>query len=177
MHGFTDEANPANSKLVFYNTQDTVEDGSLHAYELYNLRLNAQLAVLSACKTGTGKVQHGDGIMSLGRAFSFAGVPSLVLTRTDVSDAATPYIMQYFYEGLSKGLPKSKALQQAKVRFLENDADQITANPSYWASFYILGNDQPIVDTSNTNNLLFLVIGIGAAVGVAMAFKKKRKVQ
>ncbi|MEL7148191.1 MAG: CHAT domain-containing protein, partial [Bacteroidota bacterium] len=90
VHGITDSDEPDHSRLDFFYHGDSLEDGQLHAFELYNMELNADMAVLSACNTGSGSIIVGEGIMSLGRAFSYAGVNSLVLTRWEVSDAFTP---------------------------------------------------------------------------------------
>lgn len=86
IHGETDDKKPENSRLYFFTKGDTIEDGQLHAFELYNMDIGADLAVLSACNTGSGEIVVGEGIMSLGRAFAYAGVNSLLLTRWGVSD-------------------------------------------------------------------------------------------
>lgn len=143
VHGTTDSSEPDNSKLDFFQKGDSIEDGQLHAFELYNMQLNADMAVLSACNTGSGSVVDGEGIMSLGRAFSYAGVNSLLLTRWEVSDTFTPKIMEVFYRELNAGKSKSEALRIAKLEFLAN-TDNLTSNPFYWGSFYILGDDTPV---------------------------------
>ncbi|MEL7144746.1 MAG: CHAT domain-containing protein, partial [Bacteroidota bacterium] len=169
IHGEVNEQDPENSSLVFFDGGDD-EDGRLYAYELYNMQLDAELAVLSACNTGSGLLRTGEGVQSLGRAFAFAGVPSLLLTRSKVSDLSTPYIMKYFYEGLSVGQKKSEALRNAQLRFLKDDADNITSHPKYWSPFYILGDDHPIARQSEGQvwiqitaialiTLLLLVVG------------------
>ncbi len=147
VHGEISERNPDESKLIFFNDGDSIEDGELYVKELYQMELNSQLAVLSACNTGMGRVQNGDGILSLGRAFSYAGVPGLLLTRSEVPDISTPIIMQSFYEGLNSGLRKSEALRLAKLKYLNEMAGDLTKDPKYWASFYVLGDNSPI--TSN----------------------------
>ncbi|MEL6558484.1 MAG: CHAT domain-containing tetratricopeptide repeat protein [Bacteroidota bacterium] len=143
VHGTTDNSEPDNSRLDFFQKGDSIEDGQLHAFELYNMQLNADMAVLSACNTGSGNVVDGEGIMSLGRAFSYAGVNSLLLTRWEVSDTFTPKIMAVFYRELNAGKSKSEALRIAKLEFLAN-TDNLTSNPFYWGSFYILGDDTPV---------------------------------
>lgn len=143
LHGFLDDQYPAYSRLKFSNG-DNSSDGLLYPYEIYGLNVGAELVVLSACNSGTGKIENGEGIESLGRAFAFAGANSLLLSKWEVSDATTPLIMKYFYEGLKEGLTKSEALRLAKVKFLEHDADNITSSPYYWDSFYVLGDDKPI---------------------------------
>lgn len=161
VHGDVDNVKPENSSLSFYAKGDDTEDGLLHVFELQNMRLKADLAVLSACNTGIGKIARGDGIISLGRAFSYAGVNSLLLTRNEVSDISTPEIIKSFYIELKKGKRKSEALQQAKIEFLKN-ADNITVDPEYWGSFYLLGDDTPIVFSEETEypKLVFVIISV-----------------
>lgn len=143
VHGYLDEEKPENSYLKFA-TADSLNDGRLHAYEIYNLDLDADLAVLSACHSGHGKVVTGEGMMSLGRAFAYAGVRSLLISRWEVSDYSAPHLMKYFYKGLKEGMYKSEALKYAQTKYLENHSDALTSSPFYWSSFYILGDDNPI---------------------------------
>ena len=78
-----------NSKLIFAQTKSDKEDNFLHAYEIYNMQLTIQLAVLSACETGFGKLERGEGVNSLARAFTYAGCPSVVMSHWAVNDATT----------------------------------------------------------------------------------------
>ncbi|MGB3466956.1 MAG: CHAT domain-containing protein [Cyclobacteriaceae bacterium] len=162
VHGITDSEEPDHSRLDFYQKGESDEDGQLHAFELYDMRLNADLAVLSACNTGSGSVEDGEGIMSIGRAFSYAGVNSLLLTRWEISDTFTPQIMETFYGELKAGKTKSEALRTAKLTFLEN-SDNLTANPFYWASFYILGDDKPVEISERSGYWIYI---IGAIAGI-----------
>ena len=70
----------------------------LHTYEIYNLDLNGELALLSACSTGNGKLQKGEGVLSLARAFTYAGMPSVVMTLWDVEDISSGNIIPSFYQ-------------------------------------------------------------------------------
>ncbi len=143
MHALVDEENPLQSKLIFSQNTDTTEDGFLNAFELYNMDLNAELVVLSACNTGYGKLAKGEGVMSLGRAFAYAGCPSIVMSLWPAQDQATADIMTYFYEGLSRGQPKDQALQAAKLKYLEQ-AEDLFSHPFYWAGFVVQGDTDPI---------------------------------
>ncbi|MBQ0740050.1 CHAT domain-containing protein, partial [Aquimarina celericrescens] len=109
LHGEVDNERPENSKLYFTKSTDTMEDNMLYSHELFALDIPAELTVLSACNTGAGKIARGEGIMSLGTAFQYAGTKSLVLTSWEVSDQTTPEIMQYFYTNLKSGMNKAKA--------------------------------------------------------------------
>ncbi len=139
LHGDVDHKNPQNSKLYFTKSKDTIEDNLLYSHELFALDIPAELAVLSACNTGTGAIARGEGIMSLGNAFQYAGTKSLLLSSWEVSDKSAPVLIKNFYTNLSDGMNKSKALQKAKLDFLKTtDFDQVA--PFYWGSFYLLGN-------------------------------------
>ena len=149
MHALVDDDNPMYSRLAFAkDTTDSPEDGYLNAYELYDMELSADLTVLSACETGFGTLKKGEGIMSLARAFAYAGCPSLVMSHWKVDDRSSNELMNTFYRHLSKGLSKDEALRQAKLSFLKN-ADEQTAHPFYWGNFAVVGNVDPISERSN----------------------------
>ena len=147
-HGIIDDKNPMKSGLVFSKENDSIEDGFLNVYELYSLRLNADMAVLSACNSGYGKLQQGEGVMSMARAFLYAGVPGIVMSQWSVNDKSSAKIMVSFYKGLNSGLSKAQAMQKAKLDYLQN-ADKLTANPYFWAGFVVIGNPLPVA-FSNT---------------------------
>jgi len=143
MHTIINNNNPMYSKLVFFHNQDTIEDGLLNTSELFGMQLNADLAVLSACNTGTGKLEQGEGIMSLSRGFFYAGVPSIIMTAWAVEDLSGSELMTSFYKYLSEGKPKNEALRLAKIDYLEN-SDQLKAHPHYWAAYMNIGDISPI---------------------------------
>ena len=142
-HGIMEDEHPIYSNLLFNGGGE--EDGILHTYELFNMQLNADLAVLSACNSGVGKLKKGEGVVSIARGFAYAGVPNIVMSTWAVSDEATRILMNYFYLNLQQGYPKGEALQQAKLAFLEefkgNDA---LLAPFFWGSFVVLGNTDPV---------------------------------
>ncbi len=142
MHGQLNPEFPMLSSLVFTENGDRHENNLLQAYEISNLELQADLVVLSACESGYGKFEHGNGTASLARAFMYAGVPSLIVSLWQVDDLATSKIMSVFYEQLSQGKNKAEALRQAKLSYLEN-ARGIKAHPAYWSPFIQLGNAAP----------------------------------
>ncbi len=158
LHGEVDNENPENSRLYFTKTRDSIEDNLLYSHELFTLNIPAELAVLSACNTGAGKIAKGEGIMSLGNAFQYAGTKSLLLSSWEVSDKATPELMKYFYTNLKKGMNKAKALQQAKLQYLHT-AEVFYTNPFYWGSFYLIGDTAPI-DFQNKTYTIYWSIGL-----------------
>jgi CHAT domain-containing protein/tetratricopeptide (TPR) repeat protein len=160
-HAIADDMYPMNSRLLFSIHTDTIpapasgvsltdssatqhsEDGNLYAWELYNMKLNAQMTVLSACNTGFGKLQRGEGVMSLGRAFAYAGCPSIIMSMWPAQDKATAEIMVNFYQALSDGMSKDEALQNAKVNYLAT-TNELFAHPFYWAGFVVQGDPSPL---------------------------------
>lgn len=135
MHGYANAEKPMLSRLLFSPDQ---EEGNLFAYELTNLRLNADLVVLSACESGIGKYMQGEGIMSLARSFMYAGAPSVVMTLWKIEDNTTATLMASFYENLSNEMPKAEAIRAAKLRYLRESYPEF-ANPFYWSGFVLVG--------------------------------------
>jgi CHAT domain-containing protein len=142
MHTRIDDDNPLSSMLSFYPYGGGGEDGVLHTYEIYNLDLNGELAFLSACSTGNGKLQKGEGVLSLARAFTYAGMPSVVMTLWDVEDISSGNIIPMFYQLLSKGYYKDVALRLAKLNYLEKTKPEIELHPAFWSGFVLYGNNR-----------------------------------
>ena len=143
MHTIIDNENPMYSRLIFAAPQDSIDDGMLNTFELFNLELNAHLAVLSACQTGDGRLRRGEGIMSMARGFFYAGVPSIIMTLWEVDDQSSSHLIALFYEYLAKGLSKDDALRKAKLDYL-NSTDKIKSHPHFWAGFVSIGNAKPV---------------------------------
>ncbi len=138
MHGVVDNENPLYSKLVFTPKKDSQEH-LLEAADLYNMQLNAVMTVLSACNTGYGKMCKGEGVMSLSRAFTYAGCPSVIMSLWSIPDTQTAHIMLRFFKELKAGLPKDQALQKAKLAYLK-DTSLTNSHPLYWAGFVPTGD-------------------------------------
>jgi len=137
-HGFIDESKPDNSSLVLTKNNNSEEDGFLRATEIFNLDLNADLVVLSACQTGLGKLIRGEGMVGLTRAFMYAGTPAVMVSLWSVSDVSTSTLMGEFYRNLIKEkLSKTDALRNAQLSMLGNEK---FAHPFYWAPFILVGD-------------------------------------
>ena len=138
VHGLIDEDNPDLSSIVLTSNRSADEDGFLQASEISDLKLNADLVVLSACQTGLGKLVRGEGIVGLTRAFMYAGTPSVVVSLWSVSDASTSVLMSSFYKNLIKNnLNKTDALRRAQLSLISNEK---YAHPFYWAPFVLIGD-------------------------------------
>ena len=177
MHGTADNEAPLYSKLIFGAATDSLEDNLLHTYELYNLHLNARLAVLSACETGYGKFIQGEGVLSLASGFLHTGCPSVTMSLWEAQDAATARIMAYYYENLAQGKPKDIALQAAKLKYIEAPASQ--KHPFYWAAFVNIGDNSPLIRPSFWSSWwprgLALGLGLGILILVLMKMGGKGK--
>ena len=174
LHGTADTSNALNSHIVFPAAGDSAEDGILYAYELYNTSLHADLAVLSACETAAGKLREGEGIMGLSRAFLYAGVPAIVATMWKVHDQSAAVLMNYFYEELARGQTKDKALQQAKLRYLEK-AGKTMNLPAYWSAAICIG-DTASIDIKKPFSLYWLLLmGLLLSGFLGLFYKRRRK--
>ncbi len=106
----------------------------LNPRDIYAQRFSADLVVLAACETGKGKNQRGEGILSLGRGFAYAGVPSVLSTLWEARSGVTLTLTGFFLGNYFAGMPADEALYQAKLRMLKNPPDG-NASPYFWAGF------------------------------------------
>ncbi|MEL7219809.1 MAG: CHAT domain-containing protein [Bacteroidota bacterium] len=118
-------------------------DHQLEVGELYGMDIPAEMVVLSACETGLGEWQRGEGVIGLERAFSYAGAKSILTTHWKVSDRASAKLMSEFYNQLSLGCTKDIALQQAQLTFMQKN-DNWLAHPFFWAGFVQKGSTSPL---------------------------------
>jgi CHAT domain-containing protein len=138
-HGLLNSERPELSGLVFslIDREGKPQDGFLRLHEIYNLQLNADLIVLSACETGLGKEIKGEGLIGLTRGFMYAGAPRVVASLWNVDDLATAELMKLFYQRMLKdGLPAGAALRAAQ---LELSRQKRWASPYFWAGFVLHG--------------------------------------
>jgi CHAT domain-containing protein len=186
MHGVLDNKNPILSSLVFSEDSSTVEDNFLRAYEIAQLELNADLVVLSACETGYGKFQQGEGVMSLAHSFSYAGASSILMSLWQVNDFSTSQIMKNFYTNLACGASKEVALRKAKLDYLENKENQAALHPAYWAAFIQTGDVKPldlVSKTGKTFKQMHIMLAVFASLLVmiigffALRYKRRKKNQ
>lgn len=139
-HGLLNEEKPSHSGLVLnLDSAQKSEDGLLQAYEIFNLKLNADLVVLSGCETGLGKDVKGEGLVGLSHAFFYAGTPSLVVSLWKVQDRSTADLMVNLYREIGRTQTKSEALRQAKLSLIQQGR---YADPYYWAPFVLTGDPE-----------------------------------
>ena len=137
-HFLVNDSQPLYSKIVLSQSNNEQEDGLLQTYEIYNLRLNAEMVVLSGCNSGLGKLKHGEGLVGMTRAFLYAGVPSLIVSLWPVDDESTALLMKQFYKYLNEGNNKKTALKKAKIDLIKSKDKK--RDPFYWAPFVLIGD-------------------------------------
>lgn len=138
-HGLLDSLRPELSGLVLSLVDERGQpvEGFLRLHEIYNMRLNADMVVLSACQTGLGKEVRGEGLIGLVRGFMYAGAPRVVASLWKVDDAATATLMKRFYRGvLQEKLSPAAALRAAQLEMLGKKHWQ---SPYYWGAFVLQG--------------------------------------
>jgi CHAT domain-containing protein len=139
-HGFLDNKTPALSGLVFslVDEQGQPRNGFLRLHEIYNLKLNADLVVLSGCQTALGQEVSGEGLIGLTRGFMYAGAPRVVASLWNVNDQATANLMKLFYQGMLKdGLRPAAALRAAQIAMWKADLSVV---PYRWGAFILQGD-------------------------------------
>ncbi len=139
-HAFIDNVHPELSGIVLslVDEQGREQDGFLRAHNIFNLKFNAELVVLSACQTGLGKEIKGEGIIGLTRSFMYAGAPRVVVSLWSVRDREAAELMVRFYKRLlgTERLSPAAALRAAQVEMWK---DQRWQSPYYWAAFVLQG--------------------------------------
>jgi CHAT domain-containing protein len=142
-HGMLNNASPMYSHLALAQGSKN-EDGLLEAWELMQLDLKADLAVLSACETARGRIGTGEGMIGLSWVMFIAGVPSTVVSQWKVESAGTRALMVNFHRALisqpevgKAKITKTEALRQAALKLMKSAE---TSHPFYWAGFVLIGN-------------------------------------
>ncbi len=141
-HGVLDNRNPLYSHLLLTKTEgDSENDGLLEAREIMDMKLNADLVVLSACETANGRIAAGEGVMGMSWAFFVAGTRSMLVSQWGVNSSSTSELMSNFYENMAKSraqYQKAHFLREAALRLMKDDR---YSHPFYWSSFVLLGAD------------------------------------
>lgn len=134
-HGLVSDAQPKRSGLLL--TPESGEDGLLQMGEIYNLGLQANLVVLSACETALGREITGEGLIGLSRAFFYAGARSVVAALWNLNDRFAAEFVQRFYRELNAGQSSEQALRRAKLAYIHHPR---YSHPFYWSSLVMLGD-------------------------------------
>ncbi|MEM6262918.1 MAG: CHAT domain-containing protein [Bacteroidota bacterium] len=175
-HAVADLNNRMNSRLFLHPGNDSLEDGILYMHELYGLRLPSPLTVLSACQTGQGPLLRGEGIMSLARAFQYAGSQRVLTTLWHADDKSSADLSTSFFRSVSQGIPVEAALQQSRGEFFEN-ADAFHGQPYFWGNFVLIG-DRGVIEMENRPWVIYggiILLAILIIVGIKWMKGRYRK--
>ena len=161
-HGYVDYERPELSGLVLslVDRNGQPQEGYFRLHDIYNLKLSADLVVLSACNTGLGKEIKGEGLIGLTRGFMYAGAGGVAASLWKVDDDATAELMTRFYEGMfKKGLTPSAAMREAQLWMWQQKRWQA---PYFWAAFIIQGRyDQTEIAAAGNSRAQWLVTSAG----------------
>jgi len=140
-HALIDNEHPELSAIALsaVNERGEAQDGLLRAREIFNLKLSADLVVLSACRSGTGKDVAGEGLVGLTRPFMYAGAPAVIVSLWSLDDHATAELMRQFYGQLlgPNKLSPAAALRAAKIRMWRESRWR---SPYFWGAFQLQGD-------------------------------------
>ena len=164
LHALVNEDSPLYSQFIFTADAEGGENGLLNASELYEMNLRADLAFLSACNSGSGAFNRGRGVQSLARALHFAGVPSVVMSLWQLPDGPTAELVPYFYEALVDQEDLDKALQQAKLQYLNKAQHPLQAHPFNWAGLQLVGEKAAIPVPSTHGGYYLWLVFMGAGL-------------
>jgi CHAT domain-containing protein len=165
MHTVVNDLYPMNSYLAFGFSNDTSQTENLNIDEIYNLDLHSPLVVLSSCNTGSGKLIKGEGAISISRGFVYAGCPSMVTTLWSIADLNSSRLMKLFYKNLKSNEKIDKALEEAKIQYIEN-SDQLNSHPFYWAGYIQSGKTDSIYQPDKSNYFYWTFIFICFCIGI-----------
>ncbi len=172
-HAISSPNNAAASFIAFYPTRHTPLEDNLYLEELYGQDLSGtKLVIISACETGQGELAAKEGVISLSRAFAYAGVGSTIYSLWKADDKATSFILQRFYAHLREGASKAKALQKAKLDYLAGDA--LNKSPAFWSHLVLMGDSEAMYPRGLRWWWLLSILPAGA-VGLVMWKRRKSR--
>ncbi|QQX77262.1 MULTISPECIES: CHAT domain-containing protein [Aequorivita] len=175
-HAESNNISPELSRLIFAKkteVKESYDENSLYSYEIYNINLSSNLAILTACETGKPTYQAGEGMISLAHAFNYAGSESILTSLWEIDEESSAKIVKLFYDNLSEGIPKDEALRKAKLRYIET-AEGRTAAPQYWAGLVLIGDTASIDLKTGAAWWWYLLAGI-VALGLVMLIGNKKE--
>jgi CHAT domain-containing protein len=173
-HAIANDSAAMQSYLMLSGEDDSLEDGRLYAWEIYGLEMNSPLTVLSACQTGQGPLARGEGIMSLARAFQYAGSEQVLTTLWQTDDRSGNQISQGFFRSLKSGMPAATALQESRLQYLA-EADNLHAHPYFWAGYILIGEGGEVPLKKASNLPLLLLLGGVGILGIIVFFRAKKQ--
>lgn len=171
-HAKADDYDSDYSYLAFAGADQGKPNSRFHLRDLYALSLPAKMVVLSACETGLGEFQRGEGVLSLARGFAYVGAKSIVTSLWATNDQATARLMEAYYQHLKEGKTIDAALRQAKLDYLAAATDPVEAHPFKWGAFIAIGDMEALSARGGSSWWRWLLVG---AVGTAFFFFLRRR--
>ncbi len=171
-HGKANDIRGDFAFLAFTNSGNDKMDYLLFNRELYQMNLPADMVVLSACETGIGELQKGEGIVSMTSGFVKAGVKSIITSLWSVNDQVSADLMRGFYKKLLEGNNKAEAIQQAKLFYL-NPPNPALAHPYFWAGFVAIGDMEALQFKPKTSTFTWHWVGLAALLVFAFLFLRQ----
>lgn len=172
-HGESNKAQGNYSFLAFATSTDTTQGQVLYVKDLQNINLPTELVVLSACETGIGELQRGEGVVSVGKGFSYAGARSVLTTLWKINDNSAAKLMPLFFENIKAGQAKDIALANAKNTFIKT---QRHIHPYYWSGYLVYGDTSELKSCSLPTVFLGGLFGtLGFGLLTSFLFLKFRK--
>ncbi|HWB91566.1 MAG TPA: CHAT domain-containing tetratricopeptide repeat protein [Puia sp.] len=174
-HAVSSPDNAAASYIAFFPLKHSPIEDRLYLEELYGLDLaGTRLVIISACETGEGKVIAQEGVISLARAFAYAGCGSTINSLWKADDQATSYILRRFYVYLRQGETQARALQLAKLDYLKSDA--IDKSPAFWAHLVLTGDSGALYEKSFWAKWRWAILILaGMTISGALVWRRRKK--
>ncbi len=175
-HAENNNISPELSRLIFAKKtdgKDNYDENSLYSYEIYNIDLSSNLAILTACETGKPTYQAGEGMISLAHAFNYAGSESILTSLWKIDEESSAKIVTLFYDNLAEGMPKDEALRKAKLSYIAT-AEGRTAAPQYWAGLVLIGDTAPIDLNQGVAWWWYVMAGVVGFILVILILKNKK---
>jgi len=154
--------------LAFHDTKIALD-------ELYFIKNQSDLVVLSACKTSEGVLRKGEGVMSLSRGFFNAGAKSVVSSLWEIDEKASNEIIEAFYNNMKLGMSKSEALHQAKQNYLKTNQYTSNSSPYYWSGLILNGDDAPLTFEDKNEKMYYLFGGILGLLFLGFVIRRKKR--
>ena len=175
-HAESNNLSPELSRLIFAKKMDgtsNYDENSLYSFEIYNIDLSSNLAILTACETGKPSYQAGEGMISLAHAFNYAGSESILTSLWEIDEQSSTKIIQNFYDNLSRKMSKDEALRKAKLDYIAT-AEGRTAAPQYWAGLVLIGDVSPLDLNSGVAWWWYVLAGV-VVIGILVVFIFKNR--
>jgi CHAT domain-containing protein len=164
---------PLQSYLVLSSDDGNYE--LLKAGEIFNKQMKSMCTVLTACETALGSIKSGEGMVSLARAFAYAGCPNLVVTLWSVDDQQTAGIMKQFYKKVAGGKSLHESLYESKLAYLDQAKGELR-HPFYWAGITYFGTDASLRSGWwDRMGMLTVLLTVMLLLSAVVLYVKKRK--